>query len=114
MFPLVKALATTEVLNYEGPTTIAFGSCYEKSKRSPAFDIFKEIHEQNPDIFVWHGDYAYVSLTERIRFKSFLTDPILLLKSLPKLALHFVLKAKYWVSLRTGHEKDAPPPITWA
>jgi hypothetical protein len=42
--------------------TFTFGSCYNggNSKHSSRFDIFDTIGKQNPDLFMWIGDVAYV------------------------------------------------------
>ena len=42
--------------------SLIFGSCYDSSFQYK--DIFKYIFDDMPDIYIWHGDLAYVSRTK--------------------------------------------------
>ena len=52
------------------PLHITVGSCFDH--RQPYQDIFKSIASDNPDVFVWAGDLAYVSRTKRLDYLSYL------------------------------------------
>ena len=49
------------------PLTLSFGSCFDVA--FPYQDIFKAVNADKPDVFVWLGDFAYVSRSKRMNYK---------------------------------------------
>jgi hypothetical protein len=64
---LIFILILSPILTYYLPTgyhnysltTFAFGSCY-RGFFSMRYDIFKQVNKNNPQLFLWLGDAAYV------------------------------------------------------
>ena len=77
----------TEVFEITQPRLkFAVASCYDQW-RVKGHSLFKDIEkEEELDAFVWIGDFAYVSRTERPNYIKLLKNPVKLLPKLPKLA----------------------------
>ena len=79
----------------DSPLRIAFGSCFDVS--FPYQDIFKQINDDQPNFFIWHGDFAYISRTKRVNYLQYFYQPRMLSTDWPSLLLDMVLKAKHKV-----------------
>ena len=91
---------------------VTFVSCYDAS-RNPAFDIFEFILSDAPDVLVWLGDFAYVSRSERVNYLKYLDDPAALVKALPSLGFKMLLKLRFWLAKRLGHEREEKNGLSW-
>ena len=78
----------------ENSLLLSFGSCFEFNDMG---SIFEAINGDLPDYFVWLGDFAYLSRSERLPYLSFIQNPILGLKNIDKIFIDLVLKVKFKV-----------------
>lgn len=74
---LVEAETITLDSNQNG-ISLAFGSCYDDKFKYK--DIFKYINQDAPDLFIWHGDFAYISRSKRMDYISLAKSPKMLLQ----------------------------------
>lgn len=84
---------------------MVFASCYDAARR-PNRTIFEDIRSEDADAFIWLGDYAYISRSERLNYLRLLEHPGELLSNLPTIMNSFLLSVKYTISKLTGHEQS--------
>ena len=82
-----------------------FASCYDNTRKvKDGHSIMQDIREEDPDGFVWLGDYAYVSRSERLNYLRLLRHPSELIENFPTIINSFLLSVKYKMSKLTGYE----------
>ena len=66
---------TGEILKIQkqDSVSIAFASCYDD--RFNYKSLFRYINEDKPEVFIWHGDFAYISRTKRKNYFKLLQNP---------------------------------------
>ena len=90
-FTRVLSLESGEIIKTGNKerVSIAFASCYDD--RFNYKSLFKFINEDSPDVFIWHGDFAYISRTKRKNYFKLLQSPI---KNLPEILFDQLLSLK--------------------